>query len=224
SVNLNGSPRAFIRLDGKELKDPSFLKGQFMISSNALNEQEMNSDFFAPYKKEIEKLNREIDSLQNFIDAVDTLSGDKYQVQRSLRDIGYAERNIGYARTKIGNEKKKMERTSANESYEIITKDNCVFVISQTDVTDQAKVLISKVKLNSDTTASLLWQTELKNVFRDPDKGMDKSSFEVVFSKGNPDLNTMRIISEDNKLIFAFMLKATCININTGAILWSIDM
>jgi len=108
--------------------------------------------------------------------------------------------------------------------YEIITDDKSVFVISQTDVTDQAKVIVSKVKLNSDSTVNLLWETVLDDIYRDPDKGFDKSSFEVVFSKGNPDLKTMRVIDWSDKLIFIFMLKATCFDVQSGKILWTIDL
>ena len=108
--------------------------------------------------------------------------------------------------------------------WQLTTNDNCVFILSQSDVTDKAKCIISKVMLNADSTVSLKWQTELADFFRNPDKGFDKSSFEMVFSKGNPDLNTMRVIENGEKLVFIFMLKTVCLDISTGKILWSIDL
>ncbi len=96
--------------------------------------------------------------------------------------------------------------------------------MSPTDVTDKSKVIISKVRLNQDTTVTLTWQTELTEIYRDPVKGIDKSSFETVFSKGNPDLGTMRVVVSEDKLIYVFMLKMVCIDMNTGKILWLINL
>jgi len=107
---------------------------------------------------------------------------------------------------------------------QIITNDKSIFILSRTDVTDQAKVLISKVKFDENYSPSLQWETVLDNIFRDPDKALDQSGFEMVFSKGNPDLSTMRVAYADNKLIFIFMLKAVCLDINSGKILWSRDL
>ncbi|HAY34883.1 MAG TPA: hypothetical protein DCY06_12195 [Bacteroidetes bacterium] len=107
---------------------------------------------------------------------------------------------------------------------EIITKDGCIFVLSRTDATDQAKVIISKVKINGTESASLQWETVLDNIYRDPDKALDKSAFDDVFSKGDPELSTMRTAYSDNKLVFIFMLKATCIDEHSGKVLWSKDL
>jgi len=99
-----------------------------------------------------------------------------------------------------------------------------VFLLSQTDVSDQAKVLITKVRINLDSTIIQIWQTELQNIYRDPDKGMDRSSFEVVFSKGNPDLSTMRTVSGEGKLVFFSMLRAVCIDMDKGNIFWDTEL
>lgn len=224
TVYLTGSPRCFINMNSKDIKEPNFLKGQFLQSSNVMNVEDSNPAFFLPFKKEIEKITNEIDSINQFIKDADTTSGDKYIQQNVKRNLIYAVRNVEYARTKIENIKKKMGKSRDNDSYEIITEDNSIFILSQTDVTDQAKIIISKVKLNSDTSVTQQWQTVLNDFYRDPDKGFDKSSFEVVFSKGDPDLRTMRVVRGNNKLIFAFMLKAACLDINTGNVIWVRDL
>jgi len=107
---------------------------------------------------------------------------------------------------------------------QIITNDRCIFVLSRTDATDQAKVIISKVKFNGTESAALQWETVLDNIYREPDRGLDKSAFDDVFSKGNPDLSTMRTAYADNKLVFIFMLKATCIDEKSGKVLWTRDL
>ena len=53
---------------------------------------------------------------------------------------------------------------------------------------------------------------------------MDRSSFEVVFSKGNPDLRTMRTVSGKEKLVFISMLRAVCIDTENGNVIWDIEL
>jgi len=224
NITLNGSPRNSINLFSKEIKEPSFLKGDFLKSSNVINTVDANPEFFEPYKKEIEKYLRETDSLKKILEESDTNMTDKFKKTSLKFGFRNAEKNIDYIKNKIKSAEDNIKRYSDDKLYEIITDDKSVFVISQTDVTDQAKVIISKVKLNRDTTVNLQWQTVLNDIYRDPEKGFDKSSFEVVFSKGNPDLKTMRVIDADNKLVFIFMLKATCLEVETGKILWTIDL
>ncbi len=224
SVNLLGSPRSFITYEGREVKEPSFLKGEFLVSSNSTNPLKSNSGFILPIEKEIEIQKHTIDSIKEFIANADTISGDKWERRKNVNNLKYAQRNIEYALENIEREEDKIKREVMDDYFEIITAGNCSFVLSQTDATDQAKVIISKIKFNGDSTITLVWQTELQNIFRDPVKGLDRSSFEIVFSKGSPDLNTMRAIADDKKLIFVFMLKAVCLDIESGKILWQFDV
>ncbi|MEO8665377.1 MAG: PA2928 family protein [Ignavibacteria bacterium] len=223
SINLSGSPRCYITYSGKNLKDISFLKGEFIKSSN-MRAPNANAGYLLPFMKEIEKINKEIDSTENFITAFDTTGVKNNSRSFSNNHLEWAKKNLERAKDNLENITDKIKRKSNDDLFDIVTKDNCVFVMSQTDVTDQARVIISKIRINSDTTASQVWQTALKDIYRDPDKGFDKSSFEVVFSKGNPDLRTMRVIEGNDKLIFIFMLRATCIDVQTGNIVWQTDM
>lgn len=224
SVYLNGSPRKNINYMNRQIKEPSFLNGDFLRSSNVMNSADANPDFFNPYKKEISAALNKIDSFKNILNELDTNVSDRFKkigVQNSMRN---ANRYIENEEDKIKRAEDNIKRYSDDKYYEIIS-DGSVFLISQTDVTDKAKIILSKVKLNpSDTSATLQWQTELQDYYRDPDKGFDKSSFEVVFSKGNPDLRTMRVLAYGDKLIFIFMLKAACIDMNSGKILWTVDL
>ena len=224
SINLSGNPRNNLNYFNNDVKEPSFLKGEFLKCSNELSSIQINSSYFDKNKSEIENYKKEIDSLQNILNSIDTTSDErknkitlKYKTSGTASKIKYLNDRIKYANDNL-------KRYSDDKFYDIITNDNCVFILSQSDVTDKAKCIISKVKLNADSTVSLKWQTELADFFRNPDKGFDKSSFEMVFSKGNPDLNTMRVIENGEKLVFIFMLKTVCLDISTGKILWSIDL
>lgn len=224
SINLQGNPRNYLSIYNKENKDISFLNGQFMLSSNIISSSESNQKFIAPYLNEISQYRKEIDSLNEIIRNSESNKGENNTKPVYRDSKKYAERNIQNIQNKIKYAEDNIKRYSRNENFSIITQDNGVFILSQTDVTDQARVLISKVIINSDSTSRQVWQTELQNIYKDPDKGMDRSSFEVVFSKGNPDLRTIRVISGAGKLVLFAMLHAVCLDENSGSILWNIEL
>jgi len=224
SIYLEGTPRNYIKIFNKENKDISFLKGQFLQSSNMNEPSESNQKFFTPYLNEIDDHKKEIDSLRKIIDSSESGTGEKKSKPYFKDNKKYAERNIQNLQNKIKYAEDKIKRYSREDNFSIISKDNGVFILSQTDVLDQAKVLITKVRINTDSTVNQVWQTELRNIYRDPDKGMDRSSFEVVFSKGNPDLRTMRTVSGEGKLVFISMLRAVCIDTDNGNVLWDIEL
>jgi hypothetical protein len=223
-INLQGSPRNNISYKGRDIKETSFLDGNFLKSSNIIYSDDADPKFLVPYREKIRMYNQQIDSLSNLLENTDTVSAGKNKMKSQMYSYRNIQRNIENLRRNIKYADDDIKRYSNVELFDILTKDNSVFVLSRSDVTDKAKALISKVKLNEDSTVTLSWQTELNNVYREPDKGFDKSSFEFVFSKGDPDLNTMRTVYYDNKLIFVFMLTATCIDTETGNVLWSIDL
>lgn len=224
NINLQGNPRNSIRYLNREFNEPSFLDGNFLKSSNMINPFAGGSKFLAPFREKIGVYELQIDSLKNILEKTDSTSADKYKKISQTHIFSKTQRRIEDLKSKIKYEENDLRRESESRFYEIITSDNGVFVMSRSDVSDKAKVIISKVNLHADSTLSLAWQTQLENVYRDPDKGFDKSSFEFVFSKGDPDLKTMRVVYHENKLVFIFMLTATCIDTDTGNILWSRDL
>lgn len=219
SIYLQGSPRNSINYFSRDQKEPSFLDGNFVKSSNIVYSTRVNSGFFAPLKKEIDSYISQIDSVKKLLEETGK-QNDKSQ-NYSFRNM---QRSIENLTRRKEQAEKEIMRYSDDRIFEIIADDRGVFVLSRTDVSDTARVIISKVRLGEDSTVSLAWQTKLGNVYREPDKGFDESSFEFVFSKGDPDLNTMRALYYRNRLVFIFMLTATCIDAETGNILWSIEL
>ncbi len=224
NLYLQGNPRNSITYSGKEFRDPSFLDGNFLKSSNMVSPDAAGSKFLVPVREKIDMYNNEIDSLKSILEKSDTTSSNLHQKISKKHSYSSAQRKIENLRMKIDHAESDLRRQVENRFFEIVTDDNCVFIMSRSDVSDKAKVVISKICLNKDTSPSLAWQTQLDNVYREPDKGFDKSSFEFVFSKGNPDLSTMRTLYDSNKLVFIFMLTATCIDTDSGRILWSRDL
>ena len=210
-MSLTGSPRNYIEYDGKEFKDVSFLKGEIIESSVQSDPSISGNDYLKPFYDEIREYELQIDSIKKLPNE------NSMVIKYAQRDIQNLERKIKYANDKI-------KRAAGNESFLIMTKDKGIFILSQTDVTDQAKVLISKISLSKDSDISQIWQTELSNIYVDPEKGMDRSAFDVVFSKGDPDFRTKRALMGNGKLIIMSMLRAVCIDTESGRILWETEL
>ncbi len=211
NLSLKGSPRNHPELSGREFKDISFLKGEIIESSVLIDPSVSSKEFLAPLYKEIREYELQIDSIKKLIN-------------NNTANTKFAERNIQNLERKISHANDKIKRESGKESFSLVTDDGCIFIYSQTDVTDQSKVLISKIKIKDESGMTQIWQSELGNIFVDPEKGMDRSSFDVVFSKGNPDFRTKRAVMGDGKLVIMSMLRAVCIDVDTGKILWEIDL
>jgi hypothetical protein len=211
NLSLKGSPRNYPELSGREFKDISFLKGEIIESSVLIDPSVSSKEFLAPLYKEIREYKLQIDSIKKLIN-------------NNTANTKFAERNIQNLERKISHANDKIKRESGKESFSLVTDDGCIFIYSQTDVTDQSKVLISKIKIKDESGMTQIWQSELGNIFVDPEKGMDRSSFDVVFSKGNPDFRTKRAVMGDGKLVIMSMLRAVCIDVDTGKILWEIDL
>lgn len=220
---LKGSPRNYIVLGNKEFNDISFLKGEYIESSVQINPELSKNELSRSYDAERNKLNDQIDSLKTVLSGI-TVNGDSEKNNLLKHNKKSAERNIERLEKKIKDAGENIRNEIMSENFALITPDRCVFLYSQTDVTDQSKVLISKVKIKSDSSIDLEWQTKLESIFADPRKGLDRSSFEEVFSKGDPDLDTKRVAMGNGKLIFMSMLRAVCIDVESGKVLWEKEL
>ncbi len=215
-VSLSGEPRKHLRLGNKDYDDPNFLKGEFLFSSGVIPAKNIYPEYFAPVLKEIEKKQRYIDSLNSIIDEQKDET-DMWKTRTTERMRAY----VTKAQRDIEKENDKLSKFSNEKINLVISRDKGFFIIHNTSASDTSKVLISKVRFDVENkTASFMWTTILPNIFSDPDKVYEKESFDYVFSKGSPNLRTKRVVYSDDKLVFITMLKAVCIDMNTGSILW----
>lgn len=215
-ASLSGDPRKHLQIGNKDFEEPDFLKGEFLLSSGVIPAKDIYPDYFAPILKVIEKKQRAIDSLNTLIDELkDETDMWKARTVERMRD------RVKYEQRDLENENSKLTKASDEKINLIISRDKGFFIIHSTTASDTAKVLISKVLFNTDDkSASFMWTTLLPNIFYEPDKVYEKGSFDYVFSKGSPNLRTKRVIYSGDKLVFISMLKAVCIDMNTGSILW----
>lgn len=217
-VNLSGEPRKKIRYFSKELNEPTFLDGQFLLSSVNVNPLESNPEFFAPLTEKINSSGRKIDSLRRLIEG---LSPEEISKDYSLR---YAERNIKRATDEIERTQKEIRSKTEHRNNGIITKERGVFILHKSNASDTSKSVINKIIFNSDTTVSQVWETYIPTLFSEPSKVLSKPGFEYVFSKGSPKVSTMRVIYGNDKLVIIHMLRAVCLDGSTGKILWDIEL
>jgi hypothetical protein len=216
SATLLGEPRKHIRIGSKGFEEVNFLKGEYLLSSGVVPLKDVYPEYFAPLFKEIEKKSRYIDSLNTLIDEQkdETDVWKVRTVERMKDNVKRAQEDLKKTNEKINNGKFKKENL-------VVSRDKGFFVIHNTSASDTAKVLISKVVFDVENkSVSFVWTTLLPNIFAEPDKVFEKGGFDYVFSKGSPNLRTKRVIYSDDKLVFISMLKAVCIDMNTGSILW----
>jgi hypothetical protein len=218
-IRLSGSPRNHIGIYSKELGEPTFLDGKFLFSSNKENMWEANPEYYAPLIKSKEKKQHEFDSLKQLLENAE---GNPKMQDWQLRNVkiymDIAQRDIDRMNEEMN------EEVFGSMFNMLITKDRGVFVLHQSNASDTSKVIISKVIIYKDTTVEVKWNTYIPDVFMEPDKVMDKPGFEYVFSKGSPDFRKMRATLSMNRLVFIFMLRAVCIDTDSGNILWDIEL
>ena len=218
-LSLYGSPRNHLSVYSKELNEPTFLDGKFLFSSNKESIWEANPEYYAPIIKRKEKKQHELDSLKEL------LSSDEGNSQTQSWKQNYLNIYIRNAQDDIDRMNKEMdEDVFSSFGNVLISNDRGVFVLHQSNASDTVKVIISKVVIYKDTTVEVKWNTYISDIFMEPDKVMDKPGFEYVFSKGSPDFRKMRATLSMNRLIFIFMLRAVCIDTDTGNILWDIEL
>ncbi len=210
------NPRRNISFKNKDFKNLNFLEGQFLCSSSRLDVKSVHPEFFGPINKEVQNLINKSDSLAEVLNNLeDSEINNRYGRKRFIEsDLENTNRNLKHKLDEI--------KRSQDDFKTIISSDKGIFIYHRSTATDTAKVLISKIMLKENPPAAeLLWTTELPDVFFDPAKVYDKGSFDYVFSKGSPNLQTQRAVFLNDKMIIVLMLKAVCIDLITGNILWS---
>lgn len=210
------NPRRNLSFKNKEFKNLDFLEGQFICSSIRLDVNTVHPEFFDPLNKEVQKLINKSDSLAEVLNNLeDNEVNRRYGMKRSAEiDLESTNRNLKYKLEEI--------KRSRDDFKTVISSDKGIFVYHRSTATDTAKVLISKIKFKENPPAAeLLWTVELPEIFFDPAKVYEKGSFDYVFSKGSPDLRTQRAVFLNDKLILVLMLKAVCIDLSSGKILWT---
>jgi len=220
NATLTGDPRKYIKIGIKEFQDLDFLNGNFLLSSSPYNPGIIYPEYYGPVYTQIELKQNKIDSLKKLLENY----GEK-EDRNIKHKASYLEGQIRYENGELERLNKKIDRTENKRFNTVVSPDRGFFIIHNTSASDTAKIMISKVNFGKTRTdIKLEWTTVLDNIFADPQKVFEKGGFEYVFSKGSPDLSIKRVVFSGDKLVFISMLKAVCINMTDGKILWKIDV
>ena len=216
SAYLNGNPRNHIEYKGKNFTEPDFLAGQILYSSNVVPMKDIFPDYIKPQLKSIEIKQKKLDSLTNLLNENSDTTNNNIRWK-----FNYLNDEIKRTVDDIKRDNEEIERNSNKNANTLLCSDRGFFVIHRSSASDTAKVIISKVMLNKeDNTVTSPWSLLLSEIFCDPDKVYDKGGFDYVFSKGSPNLRTKRLVYADDKLVYISMLKAVCVDMKTGKLLW----
>ena len=215
-VTLTGDPRKHLRIGSKDFEEPDFLNGEFLFSSGIVPIKEVYPEYFTPLIKETEKKQRLIDSLSILIEEnKDETDMWKARTVERMRD------KVKYTLKEIERENEKINKTGKDKFNLVVSKDKGFFIIHNSSASDTSKIMFTKVRFDVENkSATFMWTAFIQGIFSDPDKVYEKGGFDYVFSKGSPNLRTKRVLYSDDKLIFISMLKAVCLDMNTGNILW----
>jgi hypothetical protein len=219
SASLTGSPRKYIRIGSKEFQDLDFLGGSFLHSSSPYNPGIIYPEYYGPVYKELELKQKKVDSLKKLLE---NFSENEKELKHKVR---YLEGEIRHENGELERLNKKLDKTENNRFNSVISPDGGFFIIHNTSASDTAKVMISKVSFGKNKDGvKLEWTTVIDKIFSEPEKVYEKGGFEYVFSKGSPDLKTKRVVFSGDKLVYVSMLKAVCISMADGKILWKFDV
>ncbi len=95
------------------------------------------------------------------------------------------------------------------------------FVWHAADISDTCHAIISKIEMNvADSTFRETWSSHQYGICYNPSRADQMSSFETVFSDGNPDFDFQWFDCIGNQLIYISQLSMVAIDRNTGKQLW----
>lgn len=95
------------------------------------------------------------------------------------------------------------------------------FVWHAADISDTCHAIISKVEMNpADSSFREIWNSHQPGICYNPSRADQMSSFETVFSDGNPEFGFQWFDCIGNQLIYISQLRMVALDRNTGKQLW----
>lgn len=126
---------------------------------------------------------------------------------------------------------KAMEKLSARDTTIILNhlslmSLNCdsdfVYTISQTNTTDSSSTRYSKVKVTGETRT--VWSTVMPGLFYDPSKGIKRDYAKESYKAGNPVYAKEYYALAGKVIVGIKMLRAFGLDMDTGKVLWNIQL
>jgi hypothetical protein len=219
SLNANGRQKLMYGYEDSTGKY-SYLNGEILMDVNPLHDAVRKENALHIIDKEIQRLTDSANSLL----AVFPLMGEGRRYSEVKREEWNAKNSYKKMKREIVDLKRDKESIKRQNSRYIdhpvlSDAEGNFFVIHATDVTDTARMQMTKLNWNGKTFTEA-WTVKLPAFYRDPEKADSKGAFETVFSDGNPNFRFQWFEIADDKLFMISQLRLICIDVKSGKTLW----
>lgn len=226
-VRLEGDNRKTLSLGYKdELKNaPSFLFGQLIVDNDEARIGQAKKQHLDGLTARVKNLE---DSIKNYQEEHKDRADHGYYPDFNSPREEMDKYDIYQKQTwALSSAKSDLQSASVFGEFDkllLSNEPNTFLVYHANMISDTSRAVISKVKINADNSATEVWKCQLSGFYYDPDKASHKGAFETVFSKGDPSFRYQWFDMADNKLVFISQLQMGCIDMNTGKLLWQINI
>ena len=223
SFSLSGDLRKFIEWGDKNTTEQSYLSGEILLEQNTSRLSTIAKEQVEANSNNLEKEKHEFDSLLKLYPVLT----DRRQAFISIKDYRLIE-HFSDLQSKLSYK----SRDSANKIADISRgltgialggDSNVVYVLHADNLTDTSSLLISKLNIKG-SHATSAWTTLVPQIYFDPSKGIKRNSMADMFKSGNPQFRYEWYGVEGNVLVGIKMLFAFGIDINTGKLLWKVQL
>lgn len=209
----------------KKENNLTYIDPSYIIDRNDLRAVLFDSAFFNGLKKQAAVIRHSIDSMAvlhswladkttdpwRSVNYNSTIYNDHRTLLRKLEDV---ERDL---KSKMNNKGHVLDDRILQPEGESRT----FFVWHAADITDTCHAIISKMEMNpADSTFRETWSSHQQGICYNPSRADQMSSFETVFSDGNPDFDFQWFDCIGNQLVYISQLSMVAIDRNTGKQLW----
>lgn len=222
--SLSGNPRRKIEFRGKSSPEElSFLEGEFILDLNPENQGRRKNAYFSLVNAEIKALQDSVARIKQAHPELD-IDHPKYHEWNSEQNTLWREKqDLGRKADRLKDDLKRMDNfhEEVMRSPLLSPDGKTGFIRHAGTLTDTAKILVSKVIFNPDTTWTLAWTTHIPSIYFDYSKADQAGAFETVFSKGNPTFDYAWAGMTEDKLILVEQLRMVCLDVKSGKLMWA---
>jgi len=226
-ISLIGDTRRIIQLanqpeNGNEL---SFLFGEFILDNSPYKEGLRRRKYMGDLMKQKKELEDSVKLFENTHKK--TSRGDYYDFGATELDEEAFDnyRNYTNQKGKIESLKRDSVRPQIDSKTFFLSNEPATALIYHANIiSDTSKLILSKIKLDTNQSIKELWKCKLDNFYYSPSKADRKGAFNIVFSTGDPDFSYQWFDIIGDKLIFISQLQMACIDMKTGKLLWELNI
>lgn len=96
------------------------------------------------------------------------------------------------------------------------------FILQAGSINKDASLVLTQLEWKPGQAIKERWQTPVDKLFFDPGNARETNNFKFVFSSGNPQFGFKWADIAGQQLLLTWMLHTSCIDLNSGKILWQI--